>query len=358
MPPKKAAQSQAQSHVYVVLRTDYLSNDDSEGHASVVSVHGTLESANVSAKEHVQIVAERHNKDDPNTRESTFDNGTQKFTVIIGEEDYHSFEVEVNQEKLVDGSHVDTSHATTAKAVKATKETNGAADKKSTPAEKSAPAKTKATAAEKNAPAKGKAAAKTKVAASKAISDDEDVDDDDEAEEEKIAPAKTKAKAKAAPAKTKAAAKGKAAAKPASDEDEDDDVENVDKDEEDDDVFDVPTTESDVPKGTPNCLAGKTFLITGTLEGFDRKEATSLIEQYGGNMEKTLKKTLDYVVLGVKAGPKKLDQIKEWKLKTLDQKGLYDLIKDSSSAGGAKKRAAEPAAKAEAKKPAKRAKKA
>lgn len=99
------------------------------------------------------------------------------------------------------------------------------------------------------------------------------------------------------------------------------------------------------PEGSPDCLAGKTFLITGTLEGFTRADAIDLITRYGGEIEKTLKPTVDYVVLGVKAGPKKLEQIKEMDIITINQKGLYDLI-SSSSTTGSKRAADAPAGKA------------
>ena len=49
---------------------------------------------------------------------------------------------------------------------------------------------------------------------------------------------------------------------------------------------------------------GKTFVLTGTLEGFTRDEATEIIERFGGKASGSVSKKTDYVLAGAAAGSK------------------------------------------------------
>ena len=51
-------------------------------------------------------------------------------------------------------------------------------------------------------------------------------------------------------------------------------------------------------------FAGKTFVLTGTLEGFTRDEATAIIERFGGKASGSVSKKTDYVLAGEQAGSK------------------------------------------------------
>ena len=53
-----------------------------------------------------------------------------------------------------------------------------------------------------------------------------------------------------------------------------------------------------------NRFEGKTFVLTGSLEKFTRKEAEELIEKYGGKASSTVSKKTDYVLAGEDAGSK------------------------------------------------------
>lgn len=51
-------------------------------------------------------------------------------------------------------------------------------------------------------------------------------------------------------------------------------------------------------------FAGKTVVLTGTLEQMDRKQTTQLIEAYGGKVTGAVSKKTDYVIVGSNAGSK------------------------------------------------------
>ena len=53
-----------------------------------------------------------------------------------------------------------------------------------------------------------------------------------------------------------------------------------------------------------NRFEGKTFVLTGTLEKFTRKEASDLIEKHGGKTSGSVSKKTDYVLAGKDAGSK------------------------------------------------------
>jgi DNA ligase (NAD+) len=55
---------------------------------------------------------------------------------------------------------------------------------------------------------------------------------------------------------------------------------------------------------TGTALAGSTFVLTGTLPGLTREEATALIEAAGGKVSGSVSKKTSYVLAGEEAGSK------------------------------------------------------
>ena len=73
----------------------------------------------------------------------------------------------------------------------------------------------------------------------------------------------------------------------------------------------VKMTEAPRPKPAGGAdLAGKTFVVTGTLQRYSREEIEELIKNLGGKAAGSVSKKTSYVVAGEKAGSK-LDKAKE-----------------------------------------------
>jgi len=73
-------------------------------------------------------------------------------------------------------------------------------------------------------------------------------------------------------------------------------------------------------------LAGKTFVLTGTLANYSRDEAKKMIEDAGGKVTGSVSKKTDYVVAGADAGSK-LDKANELGVKVLEEKEMENLLK-------------------------------
>jgi replication factor C subunit 1 len=91
---------------------------------------------------------------------------------------------------------------------------------------------------------------------------------------------------------------------------------------------------TDLPDGADNCLAGLTFVFTGQLQLLGREQGQALVKQYGGKITTAPSAKTSYVVLGSDAGPKKLETIQKNKLKTINEDGLFELIKRLPANGG------------------------
>ena len=77
---------------------------------------------------------------------------------------------------------------------------------------------------------------------------------------------------------------------------------------------------------TSGKLNNKSFLITGKLVGISRSEAKSLIENNSGKILSNVNKKLDFLIIGEKPTPKKVNLAKDLKIKIIDQNEFKQLL--------------------------------
>jgi DNA ligase (NAD+) len=73
-------------------------------------------------------------------------------------------------------------------------------------------------------------------------------------------------------------------------------------------------------------LAGKTFVLTGTLIAFARDEARQRIEERGGTVAAGLSKRVDYMIVGADAGSK-LEKARTLGIPTLSEEQFLAMIR-------------------------------
>lgn len=80
---------------------------------------------------------------------------------------------------------------------------------------------------------------------------------------------------------------------------------------------------------TGGSLAGKNFVISGTLDSMEREEAAERIRNLGGTFQSSVGKTTDYVVLGENPGASKVAKAEKLGTKILSEEDLLHLLKKS-----------------------------
>jgi DNA ligase (NAD+) len=80
-----------------------------------------------------------------------------------------------------------------------------------------------------------------------------------------------------------------------------------------------------VAVAAPGPFAGKTFVLTGTLQQLTREEATAAIEAAGGKVSGSVSRKTSYLVVGAEAGSK-LDKARELGVQLLSEDEFRALI--------------------------------
>ncbi|MBU4256948.1 NAD-dependent DNA ligase LigA [Patescibacteria group bacterium] len=79
-------------------------------------------------------------------------------------------------------------------------------------------------------------------------------------------------------------------------------------------------------RGKPQILAGKTFVLTGTLESLTRDEAKDKIRKLGGDVSSSVSKNTDFTVAGAEPGSKH-DKARKLGVKIVGEKEFLEMIK-------------------------------
>ena len=89
------------------------------------------------------------------------------------------------------------------------------------------------------------------------------------------------------------------------------------------------------PSGADSAFAGKTFVLTGTLETMGRNEAQEKIRSLGGNVSGSVSKKTHYVVAGPGAGSK-LEDAQRHGVPVLTEEQFAAMLDQASAAQPAK----------------------
>lgn len=87
--------------------------------------------------------------------------------------------------------------------------------------------------------------------------------------------------------------------------------------------------EKEIPQGAENCLAGLTFVISGTLDSLEREEAEDLIKSHGGRVTGSVSKKTSYLLVDEDIGGRKSQKAKELGITFLSEDALFDMIRKS-----------------------------
>ena len=92
------------------------------------------------------------------------------------------------------------------------------------------------------------------------------------------------------------------------------------------------TTALETPPGDNAALAGRTFVLTGTLPTLSREEAKARIETAGGKMHRgSVSKKTDFVVAGEAAGSK-LEKAQSLGIRVIDEQTLLEMLDSAPDA--------------------------
>ncbi len=80
------------------------------------------------------------------------------------------------------------------------------------------------------------------------------------------------------------------------------------------------------PRGHPDCLTGKTFVITGVLQTLRRGEAEDAIKRHGGKVTGAVSGRTTFLVVGQQTGRSKYAVAREKGVKMVNEAGLRALI--------------------------------
>jgi DNA ligase (NAD+) len=86
------------------------------------------------------------------------------------------------------------------------------------------------------------------------------------------------------------------------------------------------------PVSAANPIAGRTFVLTGTLQSLDRAAAGAKIRALGGTVAESVSKKTSYLVAGAETGARKTEQAQKNNVPILDEAQFLDLLQQAEGA--------------------------
>lgn len=86
-----------------------------------------------------------------------------------------------------------------------------------------------------------------------------------------------------------------------------------------------------LPVGTPNCLSGHVFVISGILDSLLREECQDLVRQYGARVVSAVSKKVTHGIIGTEPGESKLAKLRTNKTPMINEDDLFAIINASRS---------------------------
>lgn len=84
--------------------------------------------------------------------------------------------------------------------------------------------------------------------------------------------------------------------------------------------------EKELPRGHPDCLTGKIFVISGVLDSITRDQAEDLIKRHGGKVTSAVSGRTSFLIVGQHTGRTKYHTAKTNNTKMINEDGLFSLI--------------------------------
>lgn len=88
--------------------------------------------------------------------------------------------------------------------------------------------------------------------------------------------------------------------------------------------FQVEETQSDLSTQT---LSGKSFVVSGVFENYEREELKTVIKKHGGKVLSSVSQNLDYLIAGDKMGPAKRKKASEFGIEIVSESEFIEMLK-------------------------------
>lgn len=96
----------------------------------------------------------------------------------------------------------------------------------------------------------------------------------------------------------------------------------------------LPDNVRELLNGSGSSLSGLAIVVTGVPPTLGRKNAERLVMNYGGKLAKSISKNTNYVVVGLQAGPKKLEMIEDLGIQTLNEDDFIQMLREGGTKRG------------------------